>query len=1354
MDPQQRLLLETAWEAIEDAGFDPAGLGGSRSGVYVGAASQGYGFEVDTGGIGVEGYGISGVSTSLLSGRIAYTLGLEGAAVTVDTACSSSLVALHLAIHALRRGEVDLALAGGATVMATPSTFVEFSRQGGLSRDGRCRSFSEDADGTGWSEGAGFLLVERLSDARRLGHDVLAVVRGSAVNQDGASNGLTAPNGSAQQLVILAALADGGIGPGDVDLVEAHGTGTKLGDPIEAEAVLATYGQGRDPARPVRLGSLKSNIGHTQSAAGVAAIIKVVEAIRHRKMPRTLHADKPSLDVDWSAAVELLTSAQDWPGGDRPRRAGVSAFGIGGTNAHVIIEEAAAAEAAVSAPDILPVPLVLSGKTPDAVRDQAAALRAHVIAHPEQSLSAVARSLGTTRTRFDQCAAVVAESREQLADALTAVEPVPAGRGRVGMLFSGQGAQRPGMGRDLAARFPVFAAALNEVCAVTDPLLGCSLRQIMWDESAEVLGRTEYAQAALFAYETALARLWQSWGVTFAAVAGHSVGELAAAVTAGVLTMPDAARIAVTRGRLMQALPAGGAMLAAEATEDEASVLLEGEPEAAVAAVNGPRAVVVSGSEAAVHRLEDHWRSQGRRTTRLHVSHAFHSQLMEPALDAFAAALSGLSVRPATLQVHPSADTDRPFGTPEYWTDHARRAVRFADALTAMTDIDVLIEIGPDAALTSMAGPDRIVLASARRQHDEVSTLLAALARANAHGVQIDWTAVLGEGDVVRLPTYAFQHTSYWLTSPERATSRPSGRDEDFWAAIERQDTAELTEVYGAPAPLLPALPSFALWHREVRERQAADAWRYRVAWRPASPQPAAAQVAGTWLVVQSTGDTTASATRLRALTRILADVVNVQVAGDRQQVAEALSAVVDGLPVLSGVISLVDRPEDVLIGIQALGDARIGARLWCLTQGAAGVDPGEAPSDPGAAAIWGLGRVAGLEHPDRWGGLVDLPFTLDERTIGFLAGILAGDGTEDQVAIRASGVWLRRLEPAPAGHATQPRVPSGTVLITGGTGSLGAWVARWLAAGGVKSLVLLSRRGEQAPGADDLLADLRHAGARVRLVAADVADAEQMSAVVAGLAEDGEPVRAVFHTAGIGQNRPLDETTPDEFYDVYAGKTEGARILDELFADIDLDQFVLFSSIAGVWGSGRQPAYAAANAYLDALAQHRAARGLRATAVAWGVWAGSGMVDEDGERELRRRGLVPMPPAQGIRHLERAMERDQSTVVVADIDWEAFLVGYTAARPRPWSPTFRRFVHRTPPPPRLRRLLRPGARWPSWPVRNALRPSMISYAARSPEPSAGRTCPGSPTTSNSVSWGSTRCLPSRFATGSGRPPA
>ncbi|MFI8987283.1 type I polyketide synthase [Streptomyces antimycoticus] len=1268
MDPQQRLLLETTWEALEDAGIVPGTLRGSRTSVWVGAATQGYGFDVQSGGVGVEGYGITGVSTSLLSGRLSYTLGLEGASLTIDTACSSSLVSLHLACQALRRGECDLALAGGVTVMAAPSVFVEFSRQGGLARDGRCKSFSAEADGTGWSEGVGMLVVERLSEARRKGHRVLAVVRGSAVNQDGASNGLTAPNGPSQQRVILDALTSAGLGPSDVDAVEAHGTGTQLGDPIEAQALLATYGRDREAERPLWLGSLKSNIGHTQSAAGVVGIIKMVQAMRHGTLPPTLHADTPTDAVDWGGGeVRLLSSARSWVAEGRPRRAGVSSFGISGTNAHVILEEAPVVEPAAEAVVVEgPVPLVLSGRSGEAVRDQAAALAGFLRECPGVPLADVAWSLVSARSLFEVRAVVPVSDRAGAVEALSGVVPVVAGEGRVAAVFSGQGSQCPGMGRGLAGRFAVFARVLDEVCGVVDPLLGRSLREVMWEESAEVLERTEYAQPALFAYQVALSRLWESFGVVFGSVAGHSVGEVAAAVVAGVLSLEDAARLVVARGRLMQELPKGGAMAAVQAAEDEVRMLTDVEPMVAVAAVNGPRAVVVSGEEEAVERVAGHWRDQGRRTTRLRVSHAFHSPLMEPMLAEFRTVLGELSFAAPRVAVSAAAESGHAFASVEYWVDHARHAVRFADAVAGLGTADVLVEIGPDAVLAPMLA-DRTVLPSARRAQDEVSALLHAVGQAHAHGAPVDWSSLLAPRPYVPLPTYPFQRQTYWLTgsAPHTAAHAATDRDGRFWDAVEQQDHDVLTETLGAPAALLPVLPELAGWHRDSRRREAQDSWRYRVAWHPAAEPVTAARAPGTWLVVLPAGGVPDQAATLRVLTRVLADVVTVETGADRAQAGTALAEAAAGAPPLSGVIALVEEPEPLLVLLQALGDAAIGARLWCLTRGAVAAAAGEEPRARPAAA-WGLGRVASLEHPDRWGGLIDLPRLLDDRTTGLLAGLLTGDGAEDQVALRAGGVLRRRVVPAPAPATGRTWKPTGTVLITGGTGSLGGYVARWLAARGAVSLVLLSRSGDSAPGAADLAAELEKAGTRVRIVAADVSDREEMSALVHGLAADGEPVRSVFHAAGVGQNTPLADMDLAEFRTVAAAKTAGADVLDELFHDDDLDAFVLFSSVSGVWGSGHYAAYAAGNAYLDALAERRRARGVTATAVAWGVWGDSAMVGPEGGRQLRRRGLVPMDPADGIAALGRALDGNETTLVVADVDWEPFLAGYTAARPRP----------------------------------------------------------------------------------------
>ncbi|WP_327065609.1 SDR family NAD(P)-dependent oxidoreductase [Kitasatospora sp. NBC_01302] len=807
MDPQQRLLLETSWEALERAGLDPSALRGSRTGVFVGQVQQDYRTRLSANPEELEGYLGTGSASSVASGRIAYVLGLEGPVLTVDTACSSSLVALHLAGQALRAGECELALAGGVTVMSTPDVFVEFSRQRGLADDGRCKAFSEDADGTGWAEGAGVLVLERLSRARRLGHRVLAVVAGSAVNSDGASNGLTAPNGRAQQRVIRGALAAAGLTPADVDAVEAHGTGTRLGDPIEAGALIAAYGQDRD--RPLWLGSLKSNIGHAQAAAGVGGVIKTVLAMQNGVLPRTLHAEHPTSQVDWSAGeVRLLAENLPWPEREGRRRAAVSSFGVSGTNAHVILEHAPepAAEPATeprpaadapAAP--APVPLPIAAPTAAGLVAQARALADHLALRPELQPADVAHALVHSRTAFEHRAVVFAAGTSEALERLQ--HPLDAGRvleGRTALLFSGQGSQRHRMGHRLYQEFPVYAAAFDAVAEQLE--LAVPLTELVFGTDERSLERTEFAQPALFATQIALHRLAESRGLVPDVLLGHSVGEIAAAHVAGVLSLPDACRLVAARGRLMQQLPDGGAMVALAATEEEVLAALADRTGVAIAAVNGPEAVVVSGAEEGVLAVRELFAAQGRRTKRLAVGHAFHSPLMDPVLDDFAAVVGQLAFTPPTLPVVSTVTgrlaTGEDLVTADYWVRHARQAVRFADGVRTLREEGVsrYLEIGPSAALAPMAqeclaGTESVVIPLLRPGREEPEAVRSALGALYAHGAAVDWDTFLPDADAangagadagtgartVDLPTYAFQRRRFWLAAPGPVAVEPGG---------------------------------------------------------------------------------------------------------------------------------------------------------------------------------------------------------------------------------------------------------------------------------------------------------------------------------------------------------------------------------------------------------------------------------------------------------------------------------------------------------------------------------------------------------------------------------------------------
>lgn len=825
MDPQQRVLLEVSWEALETAGIDPHKLSGTAVSVFVGARNEYYGA---AGSDSADGYALTGTSTSVISGRVAYVLGLQGPAVTIDTACSSSLVATHLACQSLRNGESSLALAGGVTILNTPHVFTEFARQRGLAPDGRCKAFAAAADGTGWGEGCAMLVLERLSDARENNHRVLAVIAGSAMNQDGASNGLAAPNGPSQQRVIDQALSNAGLTADQVDAIEAHGTGTILGDPIEAGALLATYGRHRPTDAdgtpiPVYLGSVKSNIAHTQNAAGTAGVIKMILALQHRCLPPTLHIDKPNPHADWtSGTIRLLTEACDWPETSHPRSAAVSSFGVSGTNAHLILQQPCSSAGpeddtvghlpqegdSGGAPPVMIWPI--SARTPQALAAQAARLRDHLIRYPDVDLGDLAYSLATTRTQFSYRAAITADrsrdgcvDREALLDTLEAIRTsrsdsaVSQGHftskaaAKTVFVFPGQGAQYPGMGAELYTTLPVFARKLDEVCAAMDPHLEVPLLKVMFAESgsatAELLDRTDYAQPALFALGTALYESFTWAGITADYLLGHSIGELTAAHVAGVLSLPDAALLVTARGRLMQSCAGGGAMVAVQASEEEIRPLLEGlGDEVAVAAINSPTSLTLSGDADSIERIRGHFTAQNRPATRLRVSHAFHSAHMDPILDEFRRIAARVNFCPPALPVMSNltgqiATADQ-LTSADYWTRHLRETVRFREGIHLLADQGnyVFLELSPHPVLATAiidtvdhAHPDNksTAIVTLRKGQSEPASFATSLGQLHCHGISPAWDALYQTNHPIPLPTYPFQHQHYWLSERSSANT-------------------------------------------------------------------------------------------------------------------------------------------------------------------------------------------------------------------------------------------------------------------------------------------------------------------------------------------------------------------------------------------------------------------------------------------------------------------------------------------------------------------------------------------------------------------------------------------------------
>ncbi len=1345
LDPQHRLLLETAWRAVEHSGTAPTSLANTNTGVFVGLATHDY-LGMASGELTfpeIEAYMAIGTSNAAAAGRISFRLGLQGPAVAVDTACSSSLVAIHQACQALQLGECDLALAGGANALLTPATMITFSSAHMLSPDGRCKTFDAAADGYVRGEGCGVIVIKRLEDAINDGDNIRAVIRGSAINQDGASGGLTVPNGVAQQRVIAEALKRAGLTAADVDYLEAHGTGTSLGDPIEAQAAGAVLGEGRKDGDPLLIGSAKTNIGHLEAAAGIAGVIKVILSLENELLPAHLHFENPSPHIPWDRlALQVVKEATPWERNGKPRIAGISSFGFAGTNAHVILEEAPAQNAQIvdaEAPvdqgadkrfSILPI----SARTPDALVQIADQYRSWLNAHPESTLADVCLTTGVGRAHFEHRAALVVNSKESAGELLGALaddRPAPGlvrgvsdAKPKTAWLFTGQGSQYPGMARELYDTEPVFAETLDRCAAAVAEVLEKPLLDVIFDvdssDAEETLRQTSYAQPALFAVEMGLARLWQSWGFEPAVVLGHSVGQYSAACVADVFSLEDGAKLMAERGRLFGSLPAGGRMVAVFSGAERVESLTDRFPSLSVAAYNGAN-TVLSGPAADLDKAVATLTADGVRCDWLETSHAFHSALLDPILDEFekyADSFTFASPQRILVDNRTGAVVGRSQKLDgNYWRRHARQPVEFAKSVQTLSDLSckVLLEIGPQPVLTAAAlraWPDPAAtpraIASLRKNTADHRQITEALADAYALGALPDFGAVQhGPARKLDLPTYPFQHRQYWFRENRELPTQQAhtGSTSESVRLLEDGRLEELAALLGGAddnGQTLGVLTKLAAQHNQQRKTKSIADARYEFRWNKINTAASDPTESATWLLIGDNAD--AVAPLIEALTergqhhRIIglpaSDADEQELAATLRSAAEQTPAlrIVDFSAVESDTVpsqrSLSRVQHQVLGGTRRLFRAAAAAELrspiWVITRGAQRITDTDTVS-PEQTALWGFGRAASLELPHLWGGLADVAEgTADEwsRVINHAS---AEPRSEDQIAVRGPEVYVPRLVRRSGAPSSTPLAlrDDATYLVTGGLGSIGLEIAGYLAANGAKHLVLTSRHApnEAAQQRIDALSE-QHAS-EILTITADVADADDVSRLLATVKSDLPPLAGIVHAAGEIDTTPLADLTDAEVDRVFAGKVWGAWYLSEAAPELELDFFVTTSSIASVWGGYGQTAYAAANAFLDGLTWRLREQGIAGVSANFGPWS-AGMADAESRAKLAKRGIKTLSPADALAGLADLIavsgEQGAASGVVARIDWAKFLPLYQNAGRRAFLAELEREVPSTVP--------------------------------------------------------------------------
>jgi acyl transferase domain-containing protein/acyl carrier protein len=1271
LDPQQSLLLEVSWEALENAGISPELLAGTQTGVFIGISTNDYSqLSLYKNPLEIDAYAGTGSTHSVAAGRLSYILGLHGPSMAVDTACSSSLLAVDLACQSLRNKESNLALAGGVNCILSPEITINFSKARMLAPDGRCKTFDASANGYIRSEGCGVIVLKRLSDAIADGDNILALIRSSAVNQDGRSSGLTVPNGPAQQALIRLALEKADIEPAQINYVEAHGTGTSLGDPIEVGALAEVFGRARLQQDPLIIGSVKTNIGHAEAAAGIAGLIKVVLALQHEEIPPHLHFKQPNPHINWDKfAIKIPVESIPWLAGSKRRLAGVSSFGFSGTNVHLVLEEAPTK----SEPALVNRSLhlfALSAKTQPALANLASRYERFLTANPDLTLKDICFTANIGRSHFEQRLAILAESTLQLRHSLSAFTPSKGTEEhldseqrsikskKIVFLFTGQGSQYVNMGRQLYEQAPVFRKSLDKAASILDTYLKKPLLSVLYPQAEatsatdETINKTSYTQPAIFAIEYALFKLWQSWGIKPDAVIGHSLGEYVAACVAGVFSFEEGLLLVAQRAALMQALPENGEMMAVLASPQQVKAAIQPYGQKiSIAAINNNQNAVISGERQAIATLCQDFLSQGVKTVKLAVSHAFHSPLMEPMLDDFARVAEKINYslpKIAFISNVTGQPVRESVTTANYWCNHVKKPVNFAAGMETLSQqgYEIFVEVGGKPILIGMSrqwqlNPHSLWLPSLRQGQDDWQSMLQTLSKLYLHGAAVDWQGFYQDYRCRRLqlPTYTFERQRYWIET-------------------------------------------------ETQNLNIQDCL-YQVEWQPEPLSSQPVKESGSWLIFADNGGV---ASTLAQLLEQQGDICTLVYSQKQQQgkyinpasaydFEQLLQSVSQNPQPLKGVIHLwslqaassnnltISDLEDaqimgcgsVLYLVQALTKAGCSTpRLWLVTQTATAVKQHPVSLAIAQSSLWGLGKVIALEHPQLWGGMFDFDADIDLEQIKMLSAQICHPDAEDHIALRDKQRYVARLvrsNPPQKNNLTFK--PEATYLITGGLGGLGLKVAEWMVEQGARHLVLVSRSGITTQ--QQVIIKLQQAGVEVLVEAVDVAKVSEVASLFAQINKAMPPLLGIIHAAGVPGYQTIEEMDLSVLESTLRAKVLGTWVLHQLTQEMKLDFFVSFSSIASVWGSKGQAHYAAANHFLDVLAHYRQGMGLPALSINWGPWAGSGMASSEIQQLLTQIGVKALQPQQMLTAFKILLGANCPQITLADVDWTQFKVIYEA---------------------------------------------------------------------------------------------